>query len=105
MKPELAGDVNLCYEHGKYTFILPLSDLDVRALRTRKLMGSHLRNYKTELTILSTDRIALYPGNLYRMYKIPDSDIRIHLSVPITTDMDWVTPARIELHVFIYFEG
>ncbi len=105
MKPELAGDVNLCYEHGKYTFILSLSETDVRALRTRRILGGHQRNYKAELTILSTDHIALYPGNLYRMYNIPDTDIRIHLNVPISTDMDWVTPARTELHVFVYIEG
>lgn len=101
-KPE--DTINLCYELGKYIFILSLTESEVKKLRSRSLLGQHQRSYKTELLIMTKDNIAMYPNTLCRMYKIPETDMRIHLNVPVTTDMDWITPAQVDLNIFIYFE-
>jgi len=97
--------VNLCYQAGKYTFILTMRDDFIDKLKTRKLMGAHKHSGKFDFLIMETDRIALYPYNLHRMYKIPKSDMRIHLNVPIAPDvMEWVCPTTDELQALIYFE-
>lgn len=98
--------VNLCYQAGKYTFITSLTEQDIQGLKTRKLMGAHKYSAKLQMLILETDRIALYPHELHRMYIIPDSNgMRIHLNVPIATDvMDWVCATTDYLHALIYFE-
>lgn len=103
-KPENIA-VRLCYESNGYVFILKLSEEDLKNIRTRKLMGMHRYGNKFTLTVVKADNIALYPFNIYRMYNIPDAGFRIHLNVPISSDMDWVCPAYTELSVFIYFEG
>lgn len=97
--------INLCYQASKYTFILALSKQDIERLKTRKLMGAHKHSGKFDFLIIETDRIALYPYDLHRMYKIPDTDMRIHLNVPIAPDvMDWLCPTTEELQALIYFE-
>lgn len=98
--------INLCYQAGKYTFITSLTEQDIHGLKTRKLMGAHKRSARLQMLILETDRIALYPYELHRMYIIPDSDgMRIHLNVPINTNgMEWLCPTTDYLHAFIYFE-
>lgn len=101
-KPEA---IYLYYESHGYVFILKLHETDLKNLRTRRLMGMHYYSAKFMLTILKADNIALYPDNLYRMYNIPDAGFRIHLNVPVTSEMDWVCPAYTDLNVFIYFEG
>lgn len=100
----MGNNVNLSYQAGKYTFILPLVKEDIDGLRTRRLFGAHQYVFKTELLVLETDRIALYQENLYRMYNIPDAGFRIHLNVPVADVMDYICPTTAELHVFIYFE-
>ena len=100
----MGNTVNLCYQLGKYTFIAMLAPRDIDELRTRRLLGAHNYNFKTDLLVLETDRIALFQEDLHRMWNIPDAGFRIHLNVPITTDMDWVCPTIAELNVFIYFE-
>lgn len=96
--------VNLCYQMGKYTFILPVHHSEIDSIRTRRLLGAHNYNFKSELLVLETDRIALYQDDLHRMYNIPDAGFRIHLNVPVSTDMDYMCPTTAELNVFIYFE-
>ena len=53
---------------------------------------------------METDRIALFGGDLHRMYNIPDAGFRIHLNVPVADVMDYICPTSEDLHVLIYFE-
>nr|UVM84326.1 MAG: hypothetical protein [Bacteriophage sp.] len=97
--------VNLCYQAGKYTFIATLDEQDIEGLKTRRLMGMHKRQGRLRMLIMETDRIALYPNDLHRMYTIPETGMRIHLNVPIASDvMHWVCPTTDELNALIYFE-
>lgn len=98
--------INLCYEAGKYTFILTLTSSHIKTLKTKKLLGAHKSGGEYEVLILETKNIALYPYDLHRMYNIPDSDFRVHINVPISPDvMYWATPTTDTLHLLIYFEG
>jgi hypothetical protein len=97
--------INLCYQTGKYTFILTLDEGAIHNLKTRRLMGMHKHTGKWPMLIMETDRIALYPNDLHRMYTIPETGMRIHLNVPIAPDaMCWVCPTTDELNALIYFE-
>ena len=97
--------INLCYEAGKYTFILPLTQSEIDQLRTRKLLGAHLIQMKCEILIVETQHIALYQRDLHRMYNIPNAGFRIHLNVPIAPGvMEYICPTQEELNLIIYFE-
>lgn len=102
----MTDGINLCYQTGKYTFVYPLKDRDILSFKTRRLLnGSHKAVMNDTVLIFETDRIALFNGNLYRMYWVPNTDFRIHLNVPIAPDiMDWVTPTTAELNFIIYME-
>lgn len=98
--------VHLCYEAGKYTFILSLTQKQINAIKTKKILGAHKTGGEYELLIMETKNIALCPHDLHRMYNVPGSDFRIHLNVPISPDvMYWATPTTDSLHILIYFEG
>lgn len=89
-----------------YTFILSFEDDYLKTIKTRKLLGGHYVSRKFELLVIETKNIALYPDTLHRMYKLPDSDIRIHLNVPIAPDvMFWACPVRDKINAMIYIEG
>lgn len=100
----MGNSVNLCYQAFKYTFIAKLSTDYIKELRTRRLLGAYSLNLKLEVLILETDRIALFKGDLHRMYNIPDADFRIHLNVPIADIMEYTCPTIDDLQVIIYFE-
>lgn len=98
--------INLCYQSGKYTFVYPLKDKDILSFKTRRLLhGAHMATMRDTVLIFATDSIALFNGDLYRMYRVPGENFRIHLNVPIAPDvMDWVTPTTAELTFIIYME-
>lgn len=100
----MGNTVNLCYQLGKYTFIAMLDPRDIDELRTRRLLGAHNWSTKLPLIIMETDRIALFGGDLHRIYNIPDAGFRIHLNVPVADVMDYICPTSEDLNVFIYFE-
>lgn len=100
----MGNPVNLCYQAYKYTFVATLTPDDIKEIRTRRLLGAHNWSTKLPLLIMETDRIALFGGDLHRMYNIPDAGFRIHLNVPVADVMDYICPTSEDLNVFIYFE-
>lgn len=102
----MTDGINLCYQAGKYIFVYPLKDKQILNFKTRRLLnGSNKVHVNDTLLIFEADRIALFNGDLYRMYQVPDSNFRIHLNVPIAPDvMGWVTPTTAELNFIIYME-
>lgn len=102
----MTDGINLCYQAGKYIFVYPLKDKQILNFKTRRLLNGYNKvTINDTLLIFETDRIALFNGDLYRMYQVPDSNFRIHLNVPIAPDvMGWVTPTTAELNFIIYME-
>jgi hypothetical protein len=100
----MASPINLCYQAYKYTFVATLTPDDIKEIRTRRLLGAHKWVTMLPLLIMETDRIALFGGDLLRMYNIPDAGFRIHLNVPVADVMDYICPTSEDLSVLIYFE-
>lgn len=98
--------VNLCYEAGKYIFICPLKESDIRRIKTkRSLHRAHMHQMQETLIILEVDKIALYSEPLQRMYRVPDTNFRIHMNVPIAVDvMDYICPVTEQMHFVIFIE-
>lgn len=100
------SNVFLCYERNNVVFIANLHKTDIDKLRTKKLLGANTASMYVNVDILSSDNIALVTQNIHRMYRVPDSNFRIHLDPCISSDMDWagILPTDRYMRVMIFFE-
>ncbi|QHJ80766.1 MAG: hypothetical protein [Bacteriophage sp.] len=100
------SNVFLCYEKNNVIFIATLHKSDIDKLRTNKLLGANTASMRVNVDILSKDTIALVTQDIHRMYRVPDSNFRIHLDPCISSDMNWesILPTDRYMNVVIFFE-
>lgn len=100
------SNVFLCYERNNVVFIATVHKWEIAKMRTKKLLGAHKTCIRVNVDILSIDNIALVTQDIHRMYRVPDSNFRIHLDPCISSDMDWagILPTDRYMNVVIFFE-
>lgn len=102
----MGNNVILCHEHHDYAFLVFLDSTNIATLRTRHLLGAHMYSGKGKVEIYKPAQLSMIQDNIYRLYKIPETELRIHLNVPMFSGMDWhILPIRQEMNYFIYMEG
>jgi hypothetical protein len=85
--------------------VVSLSQSDIDAIRTRHIVGVVNPRLRGNIKILTNYQLPLIQDAVYLQYKIPDTEMRILLDVPISNQMDWACPTEAELSYIINVEG